>query len=153
MGTMGNDWFARPASAPGLTQRELAEKAGTTQSAIARLESGRTQPAFDDVLRLVRLCWMRPRHVDWRERDDLGLEAGAAATSSSASEERMQHRRRGTESDTIERPGQAVDEMNGAAARISSRSRSSTVLARHQVDFVLIGGTGGRLLRIAVPDL
>jgi transcriptional regulator with XRE-family HTH domain len=39
-----------------LTQRELAERAGTTQSAIARLESGRTSPSFEDVERLMRLC-------------------------------------------------------------------------------------------------
>jgi transcriptional regulator with XRE-family HTH domain len=39
-----------------LTQRELAERAGTTQSAIARLESGRTSPSFEQVERLIRLC-------------------------------------------------------------------------------------------------
>ena len=43
----------------GLTQRELAERAGTTQSAIARLESGRTSPSFDQVLRLIKLCGFR----------------------------------------------------------------------------------------------
>ncbi len=42
-----------------LTQRELAERAGTTQSAIARLESGRTSPSFDLVLRLIRLSGFR----------------------------------------------------------------------------------------------
>lgn len=40
----------------GLTQRELAEKAGTTQSSIARLESGRTSPSFEQVERLINLC-------------------------------------------------------------------------------------------------
>lgn len=39
-----------------LTQRELAERAGTTQSAIARLESGRTSPSLEQVERLLRLC-------------------------------------------------------------------------------------------------
>ncbi|MBV9290992.1 MAG: helix-turn-helix transcriptional regulator [Frankiales bacterium] len=43
----------------GLTQRELAERAGTTQSAIARLESGRTSPAFEQVERLLRLCGLQ----------------------------------------------------------------------------------------------
>lgn len=42
-----------------LTQRELAERAGTTQSAIARLESGRTSPSFDQVVRLIKLCGFR----------------------------------------------------------------------------------------------
>lgn len=39
-----------------LTQRELAERAGTTQSAIARLESGRTSPSLEYVEQLMRLC-------------------------------------------------------------------------------------------------
>lgn len=43
----------------GLTQRELAERAGTTQSAVARLESGRTDPSFETVLRMIRLCGYR----------------------------------------------------------------------------------------------
>ena len=39
----------------GLTQTQLAERAGTTQSAIARLEAGRVSPSFDDVIRYLRL--------------------------------------------------------------------------------------------------
>lgn len=44
----------------GLTQAELAARAGTTQSAVARLESGRTSPSYDTVLRLVGLCGFTP---------------------------------------------------------------------------------------------
>jgi len=40
----------------GLTQRELAARAGTTQPAIARIESGATSPSFERVVRLVRAC-------------------------------------------------------------------------------------------------
>lgn len=40
----------------GLTQQQLAQRAGTTQSAIARLESGRTSPSLEDVQRLMRLA-------------------------------------------------------------------------------------------------
>lgn len=40
----------------GLTQAELAERAGTAQPAVARWESGRTAVSLDDVLRLIRLC-------------------------------------------------------------------------------------------------
>lgn len=39
-----------------LTQGQLADRAGTTQSAIARLESGRTSPSLEQVERLLRLC-------------------------------------------------------------------------------------------------
>jgi len=38
--------------AAGLTQRQLAEKMGTTQSAIARLESGMQTPTLDTLCRL-----------------------------------------------------------------------------------------------------
>ena len=58
MATHGNDLVREARKRARLTQRELAEKAGTTQSAIARLESGKTRPAFDEVMRLVRLCGM-----------------------------------------------------------------------------------------------
>src|SRR3954451_23646261 len=40
----------------GLTQKQLADRASTTQSAIARLESGRTSPSLEQVERLLRLC-------------------------------------------------------------------------------------------------
>lgn len=69
MSTMGNDLVREARKRAGLTQRELAERAGTTQSAIARLESGRTQPTFDTVLRLVRLCGM-DLDIMLTERDD-----------------------------------------------------------------------------------
>ena len=38
----------------GMTQAEIAERAGTTQSAIARFESGRTNPTLDFASRLSR---------------------------------------------------------------------------------------------------
>lgn len=53
---MGNDLVREARKRAGLTQRELAERAGTTQSAIARIETGHSTPSFDTVLRLVRLC-------------------------------------------------------------------------------------------------
>ena len=39
-----------------MTHRELADRAGTTQSAIARLESGRSSPSLEQVQRLMRLA-------------------------------------------------------------------------------------------------
>lgn len=66
---IGNDLVREARKRVGLTQRELAERAGTTQSAIARLESGGTAPSFDLVLRLVRLCGL-DLDVMLVERDD-----------------------------------------------------------------------------------
>lgn len=55
---MGNDLVREARKRARLTQAELAERAGTTQSAIARIETGESSPSFDSVLRLVRLCGM-----------------------------------------------------------------------------------------------
>lgn len=53
---MGSDLIREARRRAGLTQAQLAALAGTTQSAIARLESGRTSPSFDTVRRMMRLC-------------------------------------------------------------------------------------------------
>lgn len=56
----------------GLTQRELADRLDTTQSAIARLERGGTEPSYERVARAVRACGMdlvpqllRADDADW----------------------------------------------------------------------------------------
>jgi predicted transcriptional regulator len=51
---MGNDLIREGRRRVGWTQARLADEAGTTQSAIARLEAGTTSPSFDDVIRLLR---------------------------------------------------------------------------------------------------
>lgn len=53
---LGNDLVREARRRAGLTQRELAEQVGTTQSAIARLETGRSSPSLETVLALVRAC-------------------------------------------------------------------------------------------------
>ena len=40
----------------GLTQQQLATRAGTSQSAIARWESGAVQPSFERLRELIRAC-------------------------------------------------------------------------------------------------
>ncbi len=56
MGPTGADLLVEARKRADLTQRELAERAGTTQSSIARWESGRSEPSFANVVRLLRLC-------------------------------------------------------------------------------------------------
>ena len=53
----------------GLSQRELAERTGTTQSAIARLESGGRPPRIDTLLRIADAldCDL---HVELKPRED-----------------------------------------------------------------------------------
>jgi transcriptional regulator with XRE-family HTH domain len=56
VGSYGGDLIHEARRRAGLTQSELAARAGTSQPGIARWESGRTAVSLDDVLRLVRLC-------------------------------------------------------------------------------------------------
>lgn len=66
---MGNQLIREARLRAGLTQRELAERAGTTQSAVARWEGGGTAPDFETVRRLVDLCGLT-LEVALVERDD-----------------------------------------------------------------------------------
>jgi transcriptional regulator with XRE-family HTH domain len=55
----------------GLSQRELAARAGTSQAAIARIESGRQSPTFDTLERIVRACDLELRvRLEERDRHD-----------------------------------------------------------------------------------
>ena len=52
----GSDLIRESRRRAGLTQRQLADRVGTTQSALARVESGRTEPSFERVVEIVRAC-------------------------------------------------------------------------------------------------
>lgn len=63
-----------------MTQTELANLAGTTQSAIARLESGRTRPSLDDTLRYLHLMGLDlDIMLVARDESDRGIAADALA--------------------------------------------------------------------------
>jgi transcriptional regulator with XRE-family HTH domain len=55
----------------GLSQADLARRLGTTQSAIARLERGRSEPSFSKVAAAARACGIElvPRLVDVDDAD------------------------------------------------------------------------------------
>lgn len=61
----------------GLTQRELAERAGTSQAAVARYERGRGLPSLDTLDRLVEACGFDLRiHLEpiLPDSDNAGIE-------------------------------------------------------------------------------
>jgi transcriptional regulator with XRE-family HTH domain len=55
----------------GLSQRELANRLGTTQSAIARLERGGSEPSYERVVQAVRACGLElvPQLVEADDAD------------------------------------------------------------------------------------
>lgn len=54
----------------GLTQRELAERVSTTQSAIARWETGTESPRLDTLSALLRACGIEG-DLTFRRHDDV----------------------------------------------------------------------------------
>jgi transcriptional regulator with XRE-family HTH domain len=52
----GGDLIREARRRAGVTQRELAARLGTTQSAIARIERGGTEPSFERVGEALRAC-------------------------------------------------------------------------------------------------
>jgi transcriptional regulator with XRE-family HTH domain len=54
----GGDLIREARRRAGLTQSQLAARLGTTQSAIARLERGGSEPSYERVAHAVRACGM-----------------------------------------------------------------------------------------------
>ena len=106
MAGIGNDLVREARKRAGLSQRELADRAGTTQSAIARLETGRSAPTFDRVLALVRLCGL-DLNVMVAERDDSDM-AQAERLRGLTPEERVRR---------MERVARQLRELRKAGAR------------------------------------
>ena len=80
MGSYGGQLIREARLRAGLTQAELAERAGLVQPAVARWEAGRAAISVDDVVRLVRLCGL---DVEFAivERDDSDMaQAGRLAS-------------------------------------------------------------------------
>jgi transcriptional regulator with XRE-family HTH domain len=92
MSSFGNDLVIEARKRAGLTQTELALRAGTTQSAIARLESGKPNVSFSEVMRLVRLCGLE-LEVALVPHDDSDA-AQAQRLASLSGPQRMQRHRR-----------------------------------------------------------
>ena len=52
----GNQFVREARRRAGLSQADLASRVGTTQSAVARLETGRSAPSLERITELVRAC-------------------------------------------------------------------------------------------------
>lgn len=65
------DVVRRMRRAAGLSQAELANRLGTTQSAVARWESGDVSPRLDNVQRIADACGL-DAHIIWALRRSSG---------------------------------------------------------------------------------
>jgi transcriptional regulator with XRE-family HTH domain len=82
-GAMDGGQFVREARRrAGMTQRQLAARAGVSQPLVARIEGGTVDPPFERLLELVRACGFDLEiHVVPLDEDAWTLvEQGAAAT-------------------------------------------------------------------------
>ncbi|MEA2156490.1 MAG: Helix-turn-helix domain, partial [Solirubrobacteraceae bacterium] len=59
----------------GVSQRSLARRAGTTQTAVSRIESGRESPSYERFESLLLVLGERPRLVIEPLRLDVDLDA------------------------------------------------------------------------------
>ena len=58
--TLAGDVLTKARIETGLSQRELALKAGVAQSTVARIESGRTDPGFEMVRKILAAVGLEP---------------------------------------------------------------------------------------------
>lgn len=66
-----SDLIREARSRAGLTQADLALRLGTTQSAIARWESGSVSPRVDTLQRILAVCGARlAAHLEWGDEED-----------------------------------------------------------------------------------
>jgi transcriptional regulator with XRE-family HTH domain len=119
-----------------LTQAELAQRARTTQSAIARWETGNTEPSWEKLQELVACCGLELTitMVERRDAEERALDQRRAMTA----DERLRYLMAALPyvegDDGTDATGFAGDEPRFDPAGLLE------VLVRHDVRFVLIGG-------------
>ncbi|MEP7380965.1 MAG: helix-turn-helix transcriptional regulator, partial [Gemmatimonadota bacterium] len=122
----------------GLTQSELAVRAKTTQSAIARWETGRSQPSLEKLMQLVDCCGLELSYgLSARADDEWELLAGRRTLSP---EVRLEQLVAGvTYWREVGEPGPRAGPLDERApAPFDPRSLLAT-LVRHEVAFIVIG--------------
>ena len=131
----------------GVTQRSLARRAGTTQAAISRIESGAESPSFERFEQLLLVLGERPVLHTAPLAHDLGPEdlasreaadTGAAARGIGVVEPHGDAARaRRSEG---EGEGAAVGLTEGAPSAALDVAELMATLHRHGIDFTIIGG-------------
>jgi len=125
----------------GITQSELAERAGTTQSAVARWESGRSLPSLEKLNELVERC---------------GLEVVVTLTPARGFEDQLLlDRRAHSHLSRLEQLLAALPYVGGEAASDATGASEQPelfepleilrALERHRVRYILIGGLAATL--------
>lgn len=137
----------------GVSQQLLAVRAGTTQSAISRIESGHVSPAVDTLWELLYLLG-EDLELSTQERDS-GVDATLnRANLAFAPGQRVQRglafadfvrRNRGKRSDDLETWGHVDGPLPLQAHPLLK------ALVEHGVDFVLVGGMAGIALGSSYP--
>lgn len=126
-----------------LTQRDLALGLGTSQSHVARWESGSVAPGFDTVIRAARACGLELSYTlaNYDENHDLLIETHLKMSPS----DRLQ---------SIVDGSKSVTKLRGAAmhlplpddfAEAFDPLASVRVLDARHVEYVVIGGVGAAL--------
>lgn len=125
----------------GLTQAELAQRARTTQSAIARWETGKTQPSWEKLQELVACCGLEVTISigERRDAEERALEQRRAMSPLERLRYLMSALPFVEGEDATDATGFASDEPRFDPAALLA------VLVRHEVRFVLVGGLAATL--------
>lgn len=122
----------------GLTQRQLASRAGTTQASIARLEGGHVDAPLERVIHLLRSCGLDlDLHVVPREDDAWALAKQSLALSPGERVERVER--------MLELHEAGRRSRGEADVKRFEPIEMLQVLRDHEVRFVVIGGYGAIL--------
>jgi transcriptional regulator with XRE-family HTH domain len=104
-----------------LTQRELAARSGVAQSTIARIETGRVDPGFESVQRILASVGLEPRiHLEALDDHDQML---AERQSRRTDVERQRHQARHEANVEGFKSARVIEEQSGRRSRSRSDNR------------------------------
>jgi transcriptional regulator with XRE-family HTH domain len=140
----GRDLIREARRRAGLSQRELAQRMHTSQSVIARWESGATGPSFDTVVRVARACGFEldVQFVPRSEGFDHDWSIAAQNVPLTPEERLANHAAARAFVERLQQAG-----PTSGASRLAERQPPSfrpgqivAVLNRHAVKYLIVGG-------------